>query len=61
MQIYTKNTVMTVEIKLSKENESMGTFYLVDYENVGSGGVTKCSGLDKTDQLHFFIQRIQRI
>lgn len=32
----------------------MGTFYLVDYENVGSGGVSKCSGLDKTDQLHIF-------
>jgi hypothetical protein len=32
----------------------MGTFYLVDYENVGSGGLAKCSGLDKTDQLHIF-------
>ncbi len=32
----------------------MGTFYLVDYENVGSGGVAKCSGLDKADQLHIF-------
>lgn len=32
----------------------METFYLVDYENVGSGGVAKCSGLDKTDHLHIF-------
>ena len=39
----------------------METFYLVDYENVGSGGVAKCSGLDKTDHLHIFIKRIQKI
>jgi hypothetical protein len=32
----------------------METFYLVVYENVGSGGVAKCSGLDKTDHLHIF-------
>lgn len=32
----------------------METFYLVDYENVGSGGVSKCSGLSKTDHLIIF-------
>ncbi len=32
----------------------METFYLVDYENVGSGGVAKCSGLSKADHLHIF-------
>ncbi|MBR5336957.1 MAG: hypothetical protein IK152_03140 [Lachnospiraceae bacterium] len=32
----------------------METFYLVDYENVGSTGVLKCDGLEKTDHLHIF-------
>lgn len=32
----------------------MDTFYLVDYENVGSSGVAKCSGLVKTDHLIIF-------
>ena len=32
----------------------METFYLVDYENVGSGGVKKCNGLVKSDHLHIF-------
>lgn len=32
----------------------METFYLVDYENVGSGGVKKCNGLVKYDHLHIF-------
>ena len=30
----------------------METYYLVDFENVGSGGVAKCSELAKTDHLH---------
>ena len=32
----------------------METFYLVDYENVGSAGVSKCSGLTKSDHLIIF-------
>ena len=32
----------------------MDTYYLVDYENVGSTGVSKCDGLEKTDHLHIF-------
>lgn len=32
----------------------METFYLVDYENVGSAGVSKCAGLTKTDHLIIF-------
>ena len=32
----------------------MDTYYLVDYENVGSGGVSKCGSLEKTDHLHIF-------
>lgn len=32
----------------------METYYLVDYENVGTDGVTKCGGLEKTDHLHIF-------
>ncbi len=32
----------------------METYYLVDYENVGSGGASKCSSLKKTDHLHIF-------
>ena len=32
----------------------METYYLVDYENVGSTGVLKCDGLEKTDHLHIF-------
>ncbi len=30
----------------------MKTFYLVDYENVGSAGVSKCAGLTKEDVLY---------
>ena len=32
----------------------METYYLVDYENVGTDGVSKCSGLIKSDYLHIF-------
>jgi hypothetical protein len=32
----------------------METYYLVDFENVGSGGLSKCSGLNKTDHLVIF-------
>lgn len=32
----------------------MKTFYLVDYENVGSAGVSKCAGLTKEDHLIIF-------
>ena len=32
----------------------METYYLVDYENVGTDGVSKCGGLEKTDHLHIF-------
>ena len=32
----------------------METHYLIDYENVGSGGLTGCSKLGKTDHIHIF-------
>ena len=32
----------------------METYYLVDYENVGSGGVSKCAGLTENDHLVIF-------
>jgi len=32
----------------------METYYLVDFENVGSSGVSKCGELSKTDHLHIF-------
>lgn len=39
---------------LERLESVMETFYLVDYENVGSGGVSKCSGLCKMDHLIIF-------
>ena len=38
----------------------MDTFYLVDYENVGSSGLTKCNALEKTDHLHIFYTENQK-
>ena len=38
----------------------MDTFYLVDYENVGSSGLTKCNSLEKTDYLHIFYTENQK-
>ena len=40
----------------------METYYLVDYENVGTDGVSKCGGLEKTDHLHiFYTENAKRI
>ncbi|MBQ9632077.1 MAG: hypothetical protein IJV04_04075 [Lachnospiraceae bacterium] len=30
------------------------TYYLIDYENVGSNGIDGCKGLKKTDHIHLF-------
>ena len=38
----------------------METYYLVDYENVGSSGLTKCNALEKTDHLHIFYTENQK-
>lgn len=32
----------------------INTFYLIDYENVGEGGLANCSRLDETDHIHIF-------
>ena len=32
----------------------METYYLIDFENVGSGGLSKCGELSKSDHLHIF-------
>ena len=40
----------------------METYYLVDFENVGSSGVSKCDELSKTDHLHiFYTEKSKRI
>ncbi len=41
-------------INLRNGKKMMEKYYLVDYENVGSGGASNCSSLKKTDHLHIF-------
>ena len=41
-------------INLGNGKKMMEKYYLVDYENVGSGGASNCSSLKKTDHLHIF-------
>jgi hypothetical protein len=39
---------------MEKENKNNTTYYLIDFENVGSGGLKGCDQLKKTDHIHLF-------